>query len=214
MGETTLPQPHRLLFPHNRFFTDANPTPEQYLARRRRFATGFHPYTAKAAFPQLVIQDYEDWKDYMRMSVPFVFEKLVVADRQAARKSLNDSVPAFVSTLSVDVSPHWWEPIRRNLVRFLEVTLPHQPVVTYIHTQSEPEGLKLSDQNHEVLVSALLSMGKKYGYEIRIVSSQTTWQERMSEIAKSSVRRMFYPTHHIRIAYSRHRSLSVSMARI
>lgn len=189
-GETTLPQPHRLFFPHNYFFTDADPEPEQYLAHRRRFDTGFHPYTAKAAFPQLAIQDYEDWKDYMRMSIPFVFEKLVVADRQAAQKSLNASMPAFASTQSLDVSSHWWEPIRRNLVRFLEVTSSSKPVATYIHSQSEPEGLKLSAQDHEALVSALMSMGKKYRYEIRVVSSQTSetdWQERMSEIAKSSV---------------------------
>ena len=189
-GETILPQPHRIIFPHNRFFTDPNPAPEQYLARRRRFDTGFHPYTAKAAFPQLTIQDYEDWKDYMRMSMPFVFETLVVADRRAAQKSITGGLPAIASTLSLDVSPHWWEPIRGNLVRFLEVTSPDQPVVTYIHSQSESEGMRLSDPDHEALVSALLSMGKKYGYEIRVVSSQTSdtnWQQRMSEIAKSSV---------------------------
>jgi hypothetical protein len=196
IGETILPQPHRILFPHIRFFTDANPAPEQYLTHRRRFDTGFHPYTAKAAFPQLSIQDYEDWNDYMRMSVPFVFETLVVADRGAAQKSLDGGLPAFASTLSLGVSRHWWEPIRRNLVQFLEVTSPAQPVVTYIHSQSESEGMKLSGPDHEALVTALLSMGKKYGYEIRVVSSQTSdtdWQQRMSEISKSSVSCFLHP---------------------
>ena len=143
----------------------------------------------------------------MRMSVPFVFEKLVVADRQASRRSLNDGLPAFASTLSLGVSPHWWQPIRGNLVRFLGVTPPRRPVVTYIHCQSEPEGLKLSAQDHDALVAALLPMGKKYKYEIRVVSSQTfdtDWQERMSAIAKSSVSRFLHSIA-ARIAHSRHR---------
>jgi len=134
----------------------------------------------------------------MRMSVPFVFETLVIADRRAAQRSLSGGLPAFASTLSLATSRHWWEPIRRNLVRFLEVAYPAKPAVTYIHSQSEPEGMKLSGPDHETLVTALLSMGKKYGYEIRVVSSQTSdtdWQQRMSQIAKSSVSCFFIQSH-------------------
>lgn len=192
-GQTTLSLPHRLIFPHNRFFTDANPDFDKYLIRRRRVDTGFHPYTAKAAFPHLTVQYFEDWEDYEKMAVPFVFERLVVADRQPAQNAVEVGQPPFASALRLQTSPHWWEPIRRNMAQFLgsyDVSSTAKRVVTYLHSQSEPNSLKLSNEDHEALVTALRKMGKDLGYEIQIVSSQTAdtdWTTRMLAMVKSSV---------------------------
>jgi len=138
------------------------------------------------------MQYFEDWEDYAKMGVPFVFETLVVADRQPAQRAVEVGQPPFASALRLRASPHWWEPIRRNMAQFLG--LYHdvaKRVVTYVHCQSEPKkGLKLSNEGHEALVSALRKMGKEHGYEVQIVSSQTAdtdWTTRMSAIVKSSV---------------------------
>lgn len=127
------------------------------------------------------------------MPLPFVFERLVVADRQPAMSGLEHGLPPFSRTLRLDASPHWWEPIRRNLMQFLgeyDASLSKSCVVTYLHSQSETDALKLSNEDHEALIRALRTMRKRKGCEVHIVSSQTQdtdWTERMAAIVKSSV---------------------------
>jgi len=191
-GRTRLAPPHRLLFPHDRFFTDPNPDFDKYKLRRRRVDTGFHHYTAKIAFPQLDLQYFEDWDDLKKIALPFVFERLVIADRHASQHTVPAGHPPFSSAFGLETSPHWWEPIRRNLVQFLEQDVgspKSKPVVTYIHAQEE-HGLKLSDADHQSLVNALKKMGKSRGYDIHVVAAQasgTGWSDKMTAIVKSSV---------------------------
>jgi len=71
-----------------------------------------------------------------------------------------------------------------------DLSLSKSCVVTYIHSQSEADAFKLSNEDHEALVRALRTMGKRKGCEVHIVSSQTQdteWTERMAAIVKSSV---------------------------
>jgi len=191
-GLTKLTPPHRLIFPHSRFFTDDNPDFDKYLVRRRRIDTGFHPYVAKAAFPQLTVQYVEDWEDYQKIAIPFVFERLVVADRAAAHNSVTGGLPVFSSAFELDHSAHWWEPVRRTMAQFhgeYEISPKAKPVVTYIHSQSV-SGLKLSNSDHELLVSELEKMGRNYGYEIHVVPAEASgeqWTEKMTAVVKSSV---------------------------
>ena len=161
-----------------------------------RADTGFHPYLAKAAFPQLTLEYFEDWDDYHKMEVPFVFERLVVADRTITEKIVDNGLPVYAPAFDLDASEYWWEPVRRSLVQFLEVDeVPKtraKQVVTYLHTQSE-SGAKLSDEDHQNLVQALEKMAKNRGYELHVVSSQTSetdWTERMTAIVKSSVSKL------------------------
>jgi len=192
-GRTKLPQPQRLIFPHNRFFTDANPPFDEHWIRRRRADTGFHPYLAKAAFPHLAVQFFEDWEDYQKMQVPFVFERVVVADRGIAAKEAKEGEPPYSPTSLLDLSDHWWEPVRKSVAQFLdgyEYRSKAKKVVTYLHSQSE-QGGKLSDQDHQALVKALEKLAYKHSYELHIASAETAeteWVERMGAVVKSSVR--------------------------
>ncbi|KAF4621557.1 hypothetical protein D9613_012990 [Agrocybe pediades] len=173
-GYTTLPPPRRLIFPHNRFFTDANPDFGDHWIRRRRVDTGFHPFLLKAAFPQLGMQYFEDWDDYHEMQVPYIS----------------------------DLCPYFWftciralvDACEEELIKFLgeeEVAKANdKKVVTYLHTQSEQGGGRPSEEDHNALSNALSAMAKKNGYEYHMVSTQTSdtdWTDRMMTIVKSSV---------------------------
>lgn len=190
-GTTRLPPPVRLIFPHNRFFTDPNPAPEEpHDTRRRRYDTGFHPYVAKAAFPQMTVQYYEDWEDYHTMSVPFVFQRVVVADHAAAIKNVEKGQPGYTSAFDLTSSPHWWQPIRKNLASFVGADeVPHKGkrVVTYLSTQLDPLKPKLSDADHQALTKALKAMGESHGYDVRIISSEAKWADKMTALSQSSV---------------------------
>ncbi|GLB42016.1 putative protein of unknown function (DUF563) [Lyophyllum shimeji] len=173
-GRTTLPPPHRLIFPQVRVFTDPNPLPHFHTIRRRRVDTGFHPFTLKAAFPSLTVMYLEDWEDYHKLPVPFVIERIVVADREAAEAS------ALVGARAAHLEHVFWGRGNKRAKK----------TVTYIHRQSERTGMKLREEDHQSLVRALTKMGRDYGYEVHVVSSlfdETGWTERMCAIVKSTV---------------------------
>jgi len=194
VGRTNLTPPHRLIFPNTPAFTDSKPTSKKEHAKRRsRVDTGFHPYLAKAAFPQLSLQYFEDWNDYQKMEVPFVFERIVIADRSATEGAIVKGQPIYSPPFGLEGgSSHWWEPVRMTLATYLrehEIKPDARKVVTYIHTQ-ESQGAKLSTEDHESITRALEKMGRTYGYEVHVVSSQTSqtdWTTRMTAIVKSSI---------------------------
>lgn len=131
----------------------------------------------------------QDWEDYHAMTVPFVFERLVIADRSAAVKA---GEPAYASALSLEASAHWWEPVRKNMAQYLgeyEVKKRSKVDITYIHNQGS-SGAKLTDEDHDTLVKGLQNLAWKEGYEVNIISTeltQTNWTTRMTGIVKSSV---------------------------
>ncbi|KAJ6588930.1 hypothetical protein B0H19DRAFT_1013958 [Mycena capillaripes] len=192
-GSTKLAPPRRLLYPYYGFFTDANPEHNDVTTRRQRVVNGIHPELVKAAFPFLTVMYYADWEDYHMMEVPFVIERLVVADRTAAHHGTQEHDPIYAPPFKMDrVSEYWWEPIRRSLATYFEVYGENAPkkAVTYVHRQSQPNGLRLSDADHSALVSALQKMERDYGYEVHIVSNideEMSWSDRLRAIVRSSV---------------------------
>ncbi|KAF9456415.1 hypothetical protein BDZ94DRAFT_1229680 [Collybia nuda] len=191
-GRTSLPPPHRLFFPQVRVFTDPDPLPHFYWIPRRRVDTGFHPYLLKAAFPSLTVMYLEDWEDYHKLELPFLIERIVVADREAAETSMDKNEPALSSAFRLDASQHWWEPVRQTLVSYFGEgdNKSAKKVVTYLHRQGEETGVKLHDEDHQALLQALTKIGKKHGYEVHVVSSrtdETVWSEKLSAVAKSTV---------------------------
>jgi len=198
-GQTILPAPVRLVYPNVRFFTDANP-PFDDLRRRRRADTGFHPYLAKAAFPRLTALYYEDWEDYHDMQVPFLIERMVVADRNAARISLHTNEPIFSPSMTLEASLHWWEPIRRSLMSYydLDEDEASKHVVTYLHRQGESNGPRLRDEDHDLLIQSLETMAEANRYELNVVSTSTAetgWDVKMYAIARSTVVLGVYGNH-------------------
>ncbi|KAH6917882.1 hypothetical protein BKA70DRAFT_1245623, partial [Coprinopsis sp. MPI-PUGE-AT-0042] len=201
-GRTTLSPPQRLIYPHNRFFSDPNPPFDKHWIRRHRYESGLHPYLIKAAFPSITLQYYEDWDDYYKMGVPFVFERLLIADRKSASASLQPGQPIN--------SPFWWEPVRRTLAlyfdRLTEEAQDAHPteqgifhwrggpkkVITYIDNQNEAGVGKdiLVPTDYELLMRALRKLARDQGYEFHIVSTstlETSWEKRMDTIVRSTV---------------------------
>ncbi|KAJ7666155.1 hypothetical protein DFH06DRAFT_1295308 [Mycena polygramma] len=192
-GSTELAPPRRLLFPYYSFFTDPPPEHEDVKTRRQRVVNGFHPELVKAAFPFLTVMYHEDWEDYHKMEVPFVFERLVVADRTAARHGAEEHEPIYAPPFKAGgSSEHWWEPIRRGLATYFDVYGANAPkkAVTYVQRQSHRHGLRLSDADHTALVGALRKLERDYGYEVHIVSNigeEMSWSDRLRGIVRSSV---------------------------
>jgi hypothetical protein len=197
LGHTTLPPPHRIFFPQVRVFTDPNPLPHFHWIRRRRVDTGFHPYLLKAAFPHLTVMYLEDWEDYHKLQFPFVIERIVIADREAAEAAVHLGQPVYAPPFELKASEFWWEPVRRTLAAYFDEVdeKAGKKVVTYLHRQGEKTGLWLRDEDHQSLVGALKSLGR--GYEVHIVSSvidETPWSEKLGAIVKSSVSALHYMT--------------------
>ena len=193
-GHTNLAPPLRLVFPNTPPFTDPKPSGQEHWKRRSRVDTGFHPYLAKAAFPKLGIQYFEDWDDYHKMEVPFVFERIVIADRSATEGAIVEGQPIYSPAFGLEGgSSHWWEPVRTTLATHLgqhKIKPNARKVITYIHTQAESQGANLSEEDHRSISRALDKMARTYGYEVYVVSTQTNqtdWVTKMTAIVKSSV---------------------------
>ncbi|KAL0960064.1 hypothetical protein HGRIS_011712 [Hohenbuehelia grisea] len=204
-GRTTLPAPQRLIFPSIPRYSDPDPPPELYLVPRVRSAAGFHPFLAKAAFPTMGVLHKADWEDYHKMESPFVFERLVVADRAAASKSASLGQPVFTPPLELEASPYWWEPIRRTVSAWFEDLQPppkrfgrERMEITYLHSQTEPAVARIRKSDHEALVAELKGMAHDLGHEVNIVSAledETPWMDRMRAITRSTVLLGAHGTH-------------------
>ncbi|KAF7351266.1 hypothetical protein MSAN_01558100 [Mycena sanguinolenta] len=192
-GSTKLTPPRRLIYPYYGFFTDPNPEHADVTTRRQRVVNGIHPELVKAAFPSMTVMYYEDWEDYHLMEVPYVIERLVVADRTAAGYGVQAQEPIYAPAFKFgSTSEYWWEPIRRNLATYFEAYGEGVPkkVVTYVQRQSHTHGLRLSDKDHSALVDALHKLQRDRGYEVHIVSNideETSWSDRLRAIVRSSV---------------------------
>jgi hypothetical protein len=159
--------------------------------------TGFHPYLLKAAFPHLTVMYLQDFEDYAGMKVPFVFERVVVADRAAAARALGEDEPRFVTAFEEREGARdrenrwWWEPIKKNMLEFLDLEVNEkEKVVTYLVRQDGDGRAGLRTEDHEKLVSALKKMERNIGCEVNVVyedTRRTSWVERMEAIVRSTV---------------------------
>jgi hypothetical protein len=134
----------------------------------------------------------EDWEDYHKLQFPFVIERIVIADREAAEGSVHLGQPVYAPPFELETSEYWWEPVRRTLAAYFGDVdeKAGKKVVTYLHRQSEKTGLRLRDEDHKSLVEALRSLEHTRGYEVHVVSSvtdETVWSEKLGAIVKSSV---------------------------
>ncbi|KIY43484.1 hypothetical protein FISHEDRAFT_53182 [Fistulina hepatica ATCC 64428] len=212
----SLSPPTRLILPRIRAFTDADLVQEQYLTKRARSDTGFHPYTLKSAFPNLSGVLYkEDCDDFHNMETAWLLERVVLEDSAAEQSAYG----AFHLDAPVD----WWEPARRNLAAFFDVDEPmsaaasqktgklfardqdqlqkqNKKVLTYISTQNalpDRRLARLQDADHIALVNALRKL-QSDGWEVHIVEAEggsDAWHDRMESIARSNIVMGVYGTH-------------------
>ncbi|KAF7346010.1 hypothetical protein MSAN_01826900 [Mycena sanguinolenta] len=162
-GNTTLPPPRRMWF--NRL--DA--------FRWRDYST-MNQWIVRSSFPDLTMEFIDDWDDRIKMGVPFVLERVVLADRSAAMPSLNYQryQRTAAAAFGLPGSVHWWQTIRNNVVQFAGLDpeegagTRQRPVITYISRQAWGRRM-LIPADHERLVYELRKLEYVYGWEVNVV---------------------------------------------
>ncbi|KAI9065293.1 hypothetical protein FKP32DRAFT_1590774 [Trametes sanguinea] len=124
---SSIPAPLRLIFPQIPTFSSPH----------------IPPGPAKAVFPTLGVWYTEDWQDLADMHVPFLLERVVVADRGAAERGRanwaaalsaesaraaelrkrapgSEGEPAWAAPfVGLSAPEEWWAPVRASLLRYL-----------------------------------------------------------------------------------------------
>jgi len=163
-GQTILPPPRRLIFTH----VDAG--------HWRDYAS-INQLVLRTAFPSLTMEFSADWRDRADMTVPFVYDRVLIADRSAAMLGEN-----FLRTqrtasepFTLPGSPNWWSTFRNNIIEFAGLNHTEgqgtrgRPVITYISRQEWGRRM-LIPEDHENLVAELYKLRDMYGYEVNVVN--------------------------------------------
>ncbi|KIY69339.1 hypothetical protein CYLTODRAFT_393975 [Cylindrobasidium torrendii FP15055 ss-10] len=181
-GTTKLPPPRRLMF--NRI--DA--------AHWRDYAS-MNQWVTRASFPSLNIEFIDDWNDRIDMGLPFVFERVLVADRSASMISYNYQrfQRSAASAFSLPGNANWWQPIRNNVVMSVGLEpatgggTMGKPVITYVSRQDWGRRM-LIPEHHDKLVAELHKLRDEYGYEVNIVSmDKLTRAEQLQLAARTTI---------------------------
>ncbi|KAI0674124.1 hypothetical protein C8Q78DRAFT_966787 [Trametes maxima] len=166
-GETTLPAPRRLIFPH----IDA--------ANWRDYAA-MNQWVLRTAFPSISMEFMNDWKERVALGHPFVLDRVVLADRAAAMNGemFLRTQRTAANAFSLPGSVNWWTTIRNNVVGFSTLDenagamsvggVPTRPVITYISRQGWNRRM-LIQADHDRLVQELYRLRDTYGYEVNVV---------------------------------------------
>jgi hypothetical protein len=136
----------------------------------------FNPAILWSAFPSISVLYQDDWADIKRstssgLEKAYIFPRAILADRSAAfRGHYTASTSRTVaSAMHVgDPGPWWWEPVRRQVLRFagveeeyLDIALEGYGAVDPAKLDSDPDFVKeLTPPSREPL-SSLEALGKK-----------------------------------------------------
>ncbi|KAF8909010.1 hypothetical protein CPB84DRAFT_1744094 [Gymnopilus junonius] len=165
-GSTTLPPAGRIFFNHldNHHWRDY---------------ASMNQWVLRSSFPSVTMEFIDDWRDRIEMGRPFVFERVVVADRSAAMLSFNYAryQRTAAAAFALPGSMSWWQPIRNNIVGFAGLDpavgsgTSKTPVITYISRQNWGRRM-LIPEHHEKLVQELYRLRDEYGYEVNVVEAE------------------------------------------
>ncbi|KAI0070552.1 hypothetical protein K474DRAFT_1653669 [Panus rudis PR-1116 ss-1] len=187
-GSTSLPIPRRMMFTH----IDAN--------NWRDYAS-MNQFVLFSVFPSITMEFWNDWNERAAMGRPFVFDRVLFADRAAAMHGTNflKTQRTAANAFALPGSVHWWQPIRNNVVNFAglqdeeaQIALKDEsaqsaPVITYVSRQEWGRRM-LIQEHHEKLVSELYKLRDKYGYEVNVVSmDRLTRQEQIRLAARTTI---------------------------
>jgi hypothetical protein len=125
----------------------------------------------RAALPSLAMEFNSDWVDRAASGVPFVLDRVILADRSAAMLGYNwrRTQRTASNPFALPGSVHWWAPIREAVVGFARPPPTDVPVITYISRQGWGRRMLLDDA-HASLVRELHRLRDERGYEVHIVS--------------------------------------------
>ncbi|KAH9074183.1 hypothetical protein EDB83DRAFT_2549666 [Lactarius deliciosus] len=181
-----LSPPHRLFFPAVSTFTD-HPEPVDENIPRRRSNIGVAQETLKAAYPSLAGPLHAgDFDDFVGIGAPLLLDRLVVADRGAARRAgLPHDVPAWAPMFAaLEAAEDWFDP--RAAHACPEDTAAGTRTVTYLARQDGLEGERLRAADHAALLDALAGLAGT-GVTVHVVDEKASWTERMRAVAQSTI---------------------------
>ena len=183
----------------------------------------------RAAWPSLTVETRPDWLDRVSTTAlrpgehngrAWWFDTVLLADRSAAfrgpecgERTQRTAASAVLGVVSREsrtgfLPRGWWEPVRRNVLRFAGVTenlldvgtrafrrasrgTPRnggveEIVVTYISRQAVKR--HLIPEDHEGLVSSLQELCTRRGWELNIVAMERlTKEEQLAVAARTTV---------------------------
>ncbi|KAG8967071.1 hypothetical protein FRC05_002285 [Tulasnella sp. 425] len=189
-GETRLPQPRRFIVPN---------IPK---SRWRDYAN-LNQYILHAAFPSTGLEFQADWADRAHTLRPYFFDRIVLGDRNAAKAQTHDNGneakegidKAVFQADKLPKSPHWWMPLRNNVVTFAAGEDAYgmvkrkkrqetsSPVITYVTRQQWGKRM-LRDSDHTALVDKLHQLKRtNKDWEVNVVQLETLSKEEQIRLA-------------------------------
>ena len=194
-GATTLPFPSRIAYPRIPYFSDPQPLRVEdgsdELTPRTRTQLGLPQSLTKSLLPSTGITFSHDWLDLHESEIPYVFERVVITDREAATKaSSGDGLPYWSAPFKdLTASKNWWEPVRSGLSRVMRVAEnSDEVVVTYVSRQDVESGPTLKPEDHDVLLKELEKLARDTKCTIEIIPHSTPWQDKLHAMLRSTVR--------------------------
>ncbi|KAH9158685.1 hypothetical protein EDB89DRAFT_1808389, partial [Lactarius sanguifluus] len=177
-----LSPPHRLFFPAVSTFTD-HPGPVDENIPQRRSNISVTPEMLKAAYLSLAGPLYAgDFDDFVGIGAPLLLDRLVIADRGAARRAgLPRDVPAWARMTGSTRHTFAW-----YLGAPEEDTAAGTRTVTYLARQDGLEGERLRAGDHTALLDALAGLART-GVTVHVVDEKASWTERMRAVTQSSI---------------------------
>jgi len=160
------------------------------LIPRTRSQLGLPHTLMKSLLPSTGILYHRDLLDLYESEIPYVLERVVIADREAATKASSGEGLAYWSTPFKDLtaSKNWWEPVRSGLSHVMRVAGDsNEIVVTYITRQGVESGPTLKPEDHDVLVKELEKLSRETKCTIKIVPHSAPWQDKVPAILRSTV---------------------------
>ncbi|GLB38269.1 putative protein of unknown function (DUF563) [Lyophyllum shimeji] len=176
-GKTSLPPVRRLFFNH-------------LDAYHWRDYASMNQWVIRSAFPSVIMEFKDDWRDRAEMGRPFVFDRVILADRSAAMLTYNFA--RFQRTASAAFglpgSANWWMTMRNNAIQFTGLGpntgggTTSTPVITYISRQEWGRRM-LIKEDHELLVEELYKLRDQYGFEVNVVAAEKMTRLEQIELA-------------------------------
>lgn len=192
-GATTLAFPSRIVYPRIPYFSDPQPPRQEgsdELIPRSQSQLGLPRSLTKSLLPSTGIMYHHDLLDLHESVIPYVLERVVIADYEAAtRASSGDELPHWSAPFKdLEASKNWWEPVRSGLSRVMRVAEDSGEVfVTYISRQDAQSGPTLNPEDHTVLVKELEKLAHDTKCTVKVVSHSAPWQEKLSAVLRSTV---------------------------
>ncbi|KNZ81312.1 hypothetical protein J132_02085 [Termitomyces sp. J132] len=176
-GKTSLPPVRRIMFNH-------------LDAYHWRDYASMNEWVIRSGFPSLVMEFKDDWRDRAEMGRPFVFDRVILADRSASMLTFNFArfQRSASASFGMPGSAHWWMTMRNNVIQFtgLDISVgsgtTNTPVITYISRQEWGRRM-LIKEDHEKLVEELYKLRDRYGFEVNVVAAEKMSRLEQIELA-------------------------------